>query len=182
MPISRPRPLRSTTLLSGVSSFSKSYARRLCLRRSLTGHWTLIEPESRKPLYYLSPDSEGSSLRELRLSSFDGPLLAIVDHRSSPFHCHLSFANGKQHVELKLSFRGRHQFNVDGRKLYWKRDRVCRESRTGVVLARTNEETLLIYQGAEPFLDVIVASFLAVKAKRLRTESRICSWLKVITS
>jgi hypothetical protein len=143
MSISRSRPTIDK-LLSGLSSFSKSSVKRLCLRRSLTGHWTMIEPESRKPLYYFSPETEGCSTRKLRLSSFDGPLLAIVDHKPSPFYCHLSFANGKPQIKLKPSFRGRYRFTVEGRNLYWRRDTVCRESRTGVALARANEETLVI--------------------------------------
>ena len=61
--------------------------------------------------------------------------------------------------------RGRHRFEVNGKKLYWKRDVVCRESRTRRVYADTDGDTLLIYEGAEGFVDILVAGFIAMKFK-----------------
>ena len=77
---------------------------------------------------------------------------------------------------MKLGFRGRHRFTIGGRKLYWKKDVVCRESLTRRVFAETDGDTLLVYEGANDFPEVIVATFLAVKFKRENTRSNHFSW------
>lgn len=179
MIVSRPRPLRSTTLLSGSSSYSQQPALKLSLRQSLNGHWTLIEPVTHKTFYHFSSYSEAFPTRELRRDSSDGPLIATVSLKSTPTQCHLSFSDEKTSIELKLSFRGRHRFKVDGRNLYWKRDVVCRESLTRRIFADTDGDTLLIYEGAESFVDVIVTTFLAMKFKRQNTNANCCSWVSV---
>lgn len=181
MALPRPRPLRSTTLLSGSSSFSQP-ALELSLRRSLPGHWTLIEPLTHKTIYYFSPQINEISAREVRRHSSDGPLLAIVTLKSTPTHCHLAFSDEQPNIELKLGFRGRHRFTAGGRKLYWKKDTVCRESRTRRVFADTDGDTLLLYEEAEEFLDIIVATFLAMKFKCHHTCSNHFSWLNVTIS
>jgi hypothetical protein len=182
MAVPRPRPLRSTTLLSGSSSISQQPALELCLRRSLPGHWTLIEPLTHKAIYYFSPQLDEISVREIRRDSHDGPLLATVSLDSTPTHCHLAFCDEQPNIELKLGFRWRYRFTVGGRKLYWKKDTVCRESRTRRVFADTDGDTLIVYEGAEGFLDVIVATFLAMKFKCQHTSSNYLSWLNVTIS
>jgi len=176
------RPLRSTTLLSGSSSFSHTPALQLALRKSLAGHWTLIDTATHKTRYYFSAQLDDSSSRQVRIDSPDGPLIAIISLETTrPTQCHVSFLDGKLDIDLKLSFRGRYRFAVDGRNLYWKRDVVCRESRTRRVFADTEGDTLRVYERAKPFLDVIVATFLAVKFKTRRhcITSNPCSWLSV---
>lgn len=175
----RPRPPR---LLSISSSFSQQPALELSLRRSLPGHWSLIEPLTHKTIYCFSSQPDEISAREVRHRSLDGPLLATVSLNSTPARCHLTFSNEQPDIELKLGFRGRHRFTIGGRKLYWKNDIVCRESRTRRVFADTDGDTLLVYEGAEEFLDVIVATFLAIKFKRQHTCSNPFSWLNVTMS
>jgi hypothetical protein len=171
--MARPRPLRSTTLLSGSSSFSRRPSLQLCIRKSLPGHWSLIEPLTHKSLYHIR--ATGDPTREIRRGSSDGPILGVVSITSSSKQCHLSFANGAPTILVqtprKLWGRGRHRFAVGGREFYWKRDIVCREARTRRVFADTDCDTLLVYENAEPFLDVIVATFVAMKFKREKTST-----------
>jgi hypothetical protein len=180
MTIPRPRPLRSTTLLSGSSSYSQQPALKLSLRKSLNGHWTLIEPVTHKTFYHFCAQNDDSSTRELRRNSSDGALLATVSLKSSPTRRHLFFPNEQLNIELTSSFRDRPRFTIEGRKLYWKRDVVCRESRTRHVIADTDGDTILIYEGGEQFQDIIIATFLAMKLKRENSCSNSCPWLKVI--
>ena len=178
----RSRRLRSTSLLSGSSSFSQQPALKLSLRRSLPGHWTLIEPLTHRTIYYFSSQRDEITTREVRHRCPDGPLLATISLKSIPDRCHLTFSDEQPDIELKLGFRGRHRFRAGGRKLYWKKDTVCRESLTRRVFANTDGDTLLVYEGAEGFLDVIVATFLAMKFKRQHTCSSYFSWLNVTIS
>jgi hypothetical protein len=91
-------------------------------------------------------------------------------------YCQLKFADGTPEIQIsapgKLSLRNRHRFEVNGKSLYWKRDVVCRESFTRRVFADTEGDTLLIYEGAEEFLDIIVAGFIAMKFKHQTPEAR----------
>jgi hypothetical protein len=183
MPTPRHRATRSTTLLSG-SSYSKRPAVELCLRRSLTGHCTLIEPITHKTRYHVQ-DAHGHPTREIRRDSSDGQLVSTVQQKASSSRCQLTFFDGTPNIEIgvprKLSFRGRHRFEVNGLKLYWKRDQVCRHAPTRRVYADTDGDTLMVYEGAEEFLDVIVASFLAMKFKH-QTCGEGGSWFKVLSS
>ena len=176
MTATRPRPLRSTTLLSGSSSFSQRPVTKMSLRMSPAGHWTLIDPSSHRALYHVQG-------REIRRNSFDGPLLATFSAEPSSATCQLSFLDGNKELEIKsprkLSWRGRHRFVVNGRKLYWKHDIVCRESLTRRVYADTDENTLLIYENADPFKDVIAVTFLAMKLKHPCKEPSGCSLFNV---
>ena len=180
MPNTRPRPLRSTTLLSGSSSFSQQPATELSLRKSLSGHWSLIDPLSHKPRYFVCTPQEvdGYSVREIRRGDSDGPVLGTIILKSSSAHCSLTFSCDKPEFEMKANFRGRHRFTVAGRNLYWKRDIICRESRTRRIYADTDEETLLVYEGAESFIDEIVASYLAMKCRREHGRPLSCGWFK----
>jgi hypothetical protein len=162
-----PRPTRSTTLTSG-SSFSRRPSIELYLRRSLSGHWSLIEPLTHRPVYHIRTNSK-KAVREIRHGSHEGPLLGTVSLKPSSRHCELSFNDGSPDIVIapprKLSMRGHHKFAVNGHRLYWKRDVVCREERTRRVYADTEDDKLLVYEGAEPFLDAIVVSFIAMKSK-----------------
>jgi hypothetical protein len=177
MPGIRPRPLRSTTLLSGSSSFSQQPAVELSLRRSLTGHWSLIDPISHKPRYFVCAARElnGYSLRQIHRGDSEGPIIGTILLKSAPSLCQFAFSNGKPNIELKANFRGRHRFVAGGRRLYWKLDVVCRESRTRRIYADTDEDTLLIYEGAETFFDELVASYLTMKCKREYDRANSCS-------
>jgi hypothetical protein len=178
MIVTRPRPTRSATLLSGSSSFPEQPSLQLGLRRSLTGtHWTLVEPTSHKPIYYVDTPEEPDDhpTREIRRGSSDGPILGTIQQLPTD-SCQLKFEDGTPEIQInpprKLSLRGHHNFEVDGKSLYWKRDVVCRESFTRRVFADTDGDTLLIYEGAEQFLDVIVAGFIAMKFKHQTPEAR----------
>jgi hypothetical protein len=179
MPRTRPRPHRSTTLLSGSSSFSQHPAMELSLRKSLSGHWSLIDPLSHKPRYFVCSPQEvdGNCVRQIRRGDSDGPVLGTIVFKSSP-HCSLGFSCDKLEFEMKRNFRGRHRFTVGGRNLYWKRDVICRESLTRRIYADTDEETLLVYEGAENFIDEIVTSFLAMKFRREHCRSLSCGWFR----
>jgi hypothetical protein len=162
--------------MSGTSSFSEQPPIQLGLRRSLTGtHWTLVEPNSHKPLYYVhTPEEpEDHPTREIRRGSADGPILGTIQQMPTDC-CQLKFADGAE-IEIsapgKLSIRSRHRFEVNGKNLYWKRDVVCRESFTRRVFADTEGDTLFVYEGAEQFLDVIVAGFIAMKFKHQTPEA-----------
>lgn len=178
MTVTRPRPTRSSTLLSGSSSFSEQPSHQLGLRRSLTdSHWTLVEPSSHKPLYYVDiPETSNTHpTREIRRGSGDGPLLGTIQQMPSNC-CQLTFADGTPAIQInaprKLGLKGRHRFSISGKNLYWKRDVVCRESLTRRVFADTDGDTLLIYEGADQFLDVIVAGFIAMKLKYRNPDTR----------
>ena len=189
MSIVKARPHRSTTLISGSSNSNKP-AHELCLRRSLSGHWTLIEPVTHKARYHVStPEGpEEHPTREIRRENSEGPLLGTVRQDPSSSSCHLNLFD-RTPIEIKapskLSFagiRGHHPFEISGRHLYWKWDRVCRESITRRVYAEVdsdNGDMLNIYEGAEDFIDVIVAGFIAMKYKHERCpEAR--SWFNVL--
>jgi len=145
---------------------------KLCLRTSLPGHWTLIDPLSHKPLYYVNG-------REIRRGTFDGPLIATMSSESSS-QCRLSFSDQNTVIDIKapgkLSVRGRHRFAVNGRKMYWKRNIVCREASTRRVYADTDDELITIYELGEPLIDVIVLTFIAVQMKCKAARSGACSW------
>src|SRR6202041_1020840 len=140
----RPRNPRSTTLLSGHSSWSIKPAVELCLRKSLAGHWTLIEPNTHKTRYHVrTPDvPHGNPTREIRRDSSDGQLIGTVHQKATSSRCHLAFFDGTPNIEIgvprKLSFRGRHRFIHNGLHLYWKRDQVCRHARTRRVYAEVD--------------------------------------------
>jgi len=178
MTVSRPRPLRSTTLLSGLSSISHRPAMRICLRKSMNGQWTLIEPVSHQTLYHVSLPTH--NVREIRRGSSDGALVAVVSQISTSSQWELSFPGEKSETKIiinpprRFSLRGRHRFRASGRQLYWKWDIVCREHFTRRVFADTDGDTLLIYEEARPFLDIIVTTFLTMKFKRMHSSS---SWI-----
>lgn len=178
MIVSKPRNTRSTTLLSG-SSYSKTPSVVLCLRKSLTDHWTLIEPVTHKPRYHVHTPDHPHPTAEIRRGSSEGPIIGTVHQEVCSSRCQLQFLDGSPNIEIgaTMSLPGRHKFKVNGRKLYWKRDQICRETVTRRVFAETDGDMLLVYEGAEEFLDVIVASFLAMKFKHQSTEG--ISWFKV---
>ena len=152
----------------------------LSLRKSLSGHWSLIDPLSHKPRYFVCTPKEidGSFVREIRRGDSDGPVLGTIIIKSSPARCSLAFPCNKPNFEMKANFRGRHRFRVGGRNLYWKRDVICRESLTRRIYADTDEETLLVYEGAENFVDEIIASYLAMKFRREQSRSMSCGWFR----
>ena len=161
-------------MLSG--SFGPSYpAWEFCRRDSLAGHWTLIDPISHRPIYYVfAPrEKDGALSTEIRRRSADGPLVASISLQSSPPRCLVAFADDDHHnIELKPNFRGRHRFTVDSKHLYWKRDVVCRESRTRHVYAETKDTALFIHGTDEKFADVIIATFVALRLKAQNTKRR----------
>jgi hypothetical protein len=170
--------------MSGSSSFSKKAAIQFTLRKSLTGSWTLIEPVSHITKYHVrTPEApHGYPAREIRRDSSDGPLLGTVHVKDASGLCQLSFFDGIPNILIaaprKISIRGRHRFTVEGHKLYWKNDVICRESRTRRICAETDGDTLLIYEDGKMLVDAIVASFIAMKSKRL-TSLQKASWFFV---
>jgi hypothetical protein len=172
----KPLPLRSTTttLLSGSTSFSQRLICELSVRKSLVGHWTLIDPLTHKPVYYVSPPSADSTRRELRRLSCEGPLVAEITLKTAPSECSISLLDDGSTLELKRTFRGRHRFALNGKALYWKRDAICRESLTRRMFAETDGDVLLIYEAGELLLDALVASYIAMRFKR--DQSRLKKW------
>jgi hypothetical protein len=177
MTFTRPRPTRSATLWtqwshwSGSSSFTPQPALRLCLRKSLAGHWTLVDTESHKSLYYISTHRSETvdSVHEIRRGSSDGTLLATVSKQLSESQCWLTFADGGPEIRLKLpgkiSIGRKPRFEVKGRQWYWKRDIVCRDSGTRRVCAGTDDGMLLVYEGSEDLLDILAVGLIATQFK-----------------
>jgi hypothetical protein len=179
MSVARPRPLKSTTLLSGSASLSQErLLYELTLRKSLVGHWTLIDPLTHKTMYYVS-SSTANFTREVRRNSPDGQLVAQISLETAPSECLISLPDEHSSLELKRNFRGRHRFSVKGKSLYWKRDVVCRESLSRKTFADTDGDTLLIYESGESLLDALVASFIAMKYRREHSSLRKCFRRKV---
>lgn len=178
----KPLPLRSTTttLLSGSTSFSQRLICELSVRKSLVGHWTLIDPLTHKPVYYVSPPSADSSRREVRRLSCDGSPVAEITLKTAPSECSIALLEDSSTLELKRTFRGRHRFVLNGKVLYWKRDAICRESLTRRMYAETDGDVLLIYEAGELLLDALVASYIAVRFKQ--DQSRLKRWFGVKVS
>jgi len=179
MSVPRPRPLRSTTLLSGSSSLSHRLHSELSLRKSLVGHWTLIDPQTHKTVYYVSPPTTDST-REIRRNSPDGHLVAQITLKTTPSECLVFLPDENTTLRLKRTLRGRYRFAIKGKSLYWKRDAVCRESFTRRMFADTDSDTLLIYESGESILDALVASYIAMKCKREYSRFRKFFGLKIV--
>lgn len=171
MTFTRPRPTRSATLLSGSSSFPPQPALRLYLRKSLAGHWTLVDTYSHKSLYYISAhrSEAGDSVHEVRRGSSDGSILATISRQLSDSQCRLAFTDGGPEIQLKLpgkiSIGCKLRFEAKGRQWFWKRDIVCRDSGTRRVCAGTDDGMLLVYEGSEDLLDILAVGFIAMKFK-----------------
>lgn len=171
MTVIRPRRTRSDTLLSTPSSYTRQPCLRLCLRKSLAGHWTLVDAKSHKSLYYIStPHSEEQySTCEIRKEFLDGPVLAKISRQVSGSMCRLAFTDDQSEIELLLpgllSFGRSQRFEAKGRQLCWKRDTVCRESNSRRIDAKTDGDTLLIYESPEELLDILIVGYIAMKFK-----------------
>lgn len=167
MATTRSRSLRSNTLLA-ASSQPPQAVLKLGLRSSLTGHWTLIDPISHRPKYHINRDGQ------IHRGTSDGPLVATISRDSSSLY-RLSFDDGTASIDIKpprkLSLRGRHRFAIDGRQMYWKRDIVCREASNRRVYAEADCDIITIYEVGEPMIDIIIATFVAVKLKRQTAHS-----------
>lgn len=172
MTVIASRCTRSTTLWLGhPSSLAPQPRLKLCLRKSLAGHWNLVDFHSHKSLYHISiPRSDGlSSTNEIRKGSWDGPLLGRINLQFAGSLCQLAFADGQPEIQLAsrriLSIGDRHPFEAKGLQLEWKRDVVCRDSHKRKVYAKTDGDMLLIYETPEELLDILVIGFIAMKLK-----------------